>query len=363
MFEIEGALYAQQNSITFACGQVALRTALSILLPQGDITYAEINELAGIVPDRSRNSLTVNAEKIERVLDGAGIRYRKLDATASQPNKAPHFRTLYGFIESGCPSLLAFAPESNEENEGHDDIGHIVPVLGHTFNEDTWIPYAQSHYFHSNPGPQRACPQLSSENWLGSYFIHDDCVGAYHCVPRFYLHGTGSFLLLYGLHPHGEALSYCMVEEVSLEYLNNFVRDTPHISTLDWYNRFADFAREQKIILRTHFISKADYIQHLNSIYNTNVFGSCEQENKDPDAQIISNYLRENLPEYFWMTEISCPELFSVSRSKFGEVLLTLDVDSNLCGLPVPCFLRLPGIVLFSSYKLPSSIKDSSLLF
>lgn len=38
-FSASGVLYAQQNDLTFVCAHVALRTALSSILPGGDITY------------------------------------------------------------------------------------------------------------------------------------------------------------------------------------------------------------------------------------------------------------------------------------------------------------------------------------
>ena len=45
---VTGVLYAQQNDLTFVCAHVALRTALSAILPDGDVTYATLNQLAGI---------------------------------------------------------------------------------------------------------------------------------------------------------------------------------------------------------------------------------------------------------------------------------------------------------------------------
>jgi len=56
---VTGALYAQQNGKTFVCAHVALRTALSCLLPEGDIAYSMIRAKAGsgkgLSPDRIEN--------------------------------------------------------------------------------------------------------------------------------------------------------------------------------------------------------------------------------------------------------------------------------------------------------------------
>lgn len=48
-------------SVTFVCAHVALRTALSCLLPDGDVPYYTINKILGI------------DHKTRRVGDGTGL--------------------------------------------------------------------------------------------------------------------------------------------------------------------------------------------------------------------------------------------------------------------------------------------------
>lgn len=45
---IAGYLYAQQNDMTNCCAHVAIRTAVSPFLAEGDITYRDINRLLGV---------------------------------------------------------------------------------------------------------------------------------------------------------------------------------------------------------------------------------------------------------------------------------------------------------------------------
>jgi hypothetical protein len=165
-FLIVGAMYAQQNGRNFICGHVALRSVLS-LLNKDDISYDEINQLAGM-PPYSRSGLS--PYQIDVILNAKNIIARRISgrrvpAAMGVPSFSP---ILYGFIESGCPSLLAFFPR-NEVGRG--GVGHIVPVFGHTFDSDSWVPESRNGYFAGNGG------YFSSEGWLHSFLIHDDNFG------------------------------------------------------------------------------------------------------------------------------------------------------------------------------------------
>jgi hypothetical protein len=47
---------------------------------------------------------------------------------------------LYGSVESGYPALVVF-------DAGNGNQKHVIPIIGHTFNEDTWVPRADLAYF------------------------------------------------------------------------------------------------------------------------------------------------------------------------------------------------------------------------
>jgi hypothetical protein len=55
--------------------------------------------------------------------------------------------------------------------------------------------------------------------------------------------------------------------------------------------------------------------------------------------------IEKTLPEHFWLIEISAPELFPMSRQKFGEIAFPPDrpVDGSDV---VPFFTRLPGVII-----------------
>lgn len=125
---MEGALYAQQNDRTFVCAHVALRTVLSLILPQGDISYAEMNRLVGV--DHIKRTVGerrgLSSNDLETIFSAMNVKARKSAPGMPSNDYAPD---LYGYIESACPALVVFETSQS---------AHVVPVLGHTFNEDTW---------------------------------------------------------------------------------------------------------------------------------------------------------------------------------------------------------------------------------
>lgn len=318
IFDITGVLYAQQNGLSFVCAHVALRSVLSLLLPEGDISYAEINQLAEItqypVPGLRTHEITQILAKKNI------ISKEESPASLEKTKKVSFYSSLYGNIESGCPSLLAF----NTTNSSH-----VVPVIGHTFNEDTWVSDARKFYFGLNE-------YYSSEGWLSTYIIHDDNFGPYLCIPRNFIE-KGNFLHLWGLNQCKDALCFEKTELVALEILNSFIDLNPMLY-ISWYDRLVHFVKNKQIVLRSIFIRREQYIQFLQNYWL--------------EEYILDRF--KKLPEFFWMVEISCPELFSATRAKFGEILLSCnEVDINFAGTAKPLAFRLPGVVYFEGDTLP----------
>jgi len=241
-------------------------------------------------------------------------------------------RDLYGFIESGCPALLGF--ELNDPNrppDGQDR--HMIPVIGHTFNEDAWVPEAQRSYFGKDAGYFR------SENWLSSFVIHDDNVGPYFCIPRHYLKQENVRVIV-GLKPSDTPFNAVEAEAAGFDYLNFIARTIPRMGS-DWYDRFAVFCENGLLTLRTMLVAKARYLDHLRKV---ETWGK-DKRTLEPT---LLNEFTKRLPETFWLVEASAPELFSASRRKFGEVII-----SAIAPMPKPLdaslllAARLPGVVLF----------------
>ena len=338
-FSVTGAMYAQQNRRNIRCAHVALRSVLS-LLTKDDISYDEINEIVGR-PSHSRDGLP--PAQISAVLVKRGVFSRLIDRERFLATKTPSFsRILYGCIESGCPALLTFYPRG-------DRIGHVVPVLGHTFDEDSWTPESRNSYFtvpKSKKQLKTPCfngfeddreshnTYFPSEGWIDSFLIHDDNFGPYQTLPR-NCFGEDDSIILWGLHTNSAALCFDRVETIALEVCQNFISKSAerYPSDFEWYDRFLHCSHENKLVLRSLFANKKHYIEHVS-------------KNILEEKHLV--VLRERLPDQFWIVEFSCRELFSATRAKFGEVLLSADkVNEKFIGEHKPLVLRLPGVIHF----------------
>lgn len=340
-FVVEGTLYAQQNDATFVCAHVALRTLLSCVLPEGDITYARINEWAGVDhADVTRNvgsrapartpSGGLNPAQLEQVLLRAGLAPELIVHQPNTPAELPadieFQRLLYGYLESGLPLLLGFELGADPINHGAGR--HIIPIFGHTFNEDLWAPEAERAYFGHNRG------FFPSENWLSSYLAHDDNFGPYVCLPRHYL-SRQQFRLLIGLKPHPPAISADQAEALALDFAI-YVAANIARGDIGWFQRQIAFTRAQLLVLRTLLVDRAAYIAQLR--------GWRDREGFDFEPALADS-LAARLPAVFWLVEVSAPELFPGSRRKFGEIL----IDPNHAGRPAEPVLamRAPGLLVF----------------
>lgn len=332
---IPGILYAQQNNLTFACAHVALRTALSSILPEGDINYAELNAIAGVDhKDPSKNvgkgtGRGLKPAQIESILRNYKVAFRRLmhePGVAELPAKIEYQAELYSAVESGRPALLGFA--LGPDTSGDPPSRHLIPAIGHTFNDDAWVPDAERFYFYRDEGYFR------SEAWLSTYVVHDDNLGPYYCLPRHYLNRE-SFRLLYSLQPAPSSLSITEAEALAFSALTAIHTEMSAIG-IAWYDRFAAYARTKSLVLRSFQVNRRQYLDHLAQIEDP-------RGQRFPAAEIAN--VEKTLPEHFWLIEISAPELFPMSRQKFGEIVFPPDQPNDGTNV-TPYFTRLPGVIV-----------------
>lgn len=356
-YSVLGVLYAQQNALTFVCAHVALRTALSTLVPGNDITYGEINGILGIDHTKHKvgDGVGLSPQQIEKVLKAKGVAWEmfKHEPRADAKLKHDYQHSLYGSIECGMPALVGFELRSDKKGEEPDR--HIICAIGHTFNEDAWLPAAQPMYFTKSVGYYR------SENWLSTFVVHDDNVGPYQCIPRHYI-TKKHFRLLVGLQRTPTLLSYVNAEAIAALAVAR-IRETSPVKagwTEDdyWFLLFDFFANYHRIVIRTLLLTKKEYIDHMINI---------DSWGQKLSAELLAR-LNGSLPDWIWMAEISAPELFQSSRRKFGEVLLSCDpqkgktlFEKHFVGARLPGRLFLPGEAL--EKPVDSPIKGHSDLF
>jgi hypothetical protein len=354
-FPVCGVLYAQQNDTTFVCAHVGLRSTLACILPDADISYERLNTLAGIDHKNRQvgNGAGLTPADIEKILAGLNLPFEKLVHEPSQQLNLPtdYQRYLYGFVESGFPALVGF--ELDDPNPiGNRQSRHAIPVFGHTFNEDTWLPQAQRAYFGSK------LSYYPSENWLSTFVVHDDNFGPYYCLPRHFLK-QNSFRILFGLKRSATTFTALQAEAIGFAFMDAIVRRIPQTGN-DWYDRFSVFTRQGWLVLRTSLVKKEDYLEHAQS---TRAWDGTSLEAE------LHQKLGDCLPPLFWQIEASAPELFASSRRKFGEVLLPCDkpLPTSL-NRPFMLATRLPGVLFIQRGEpqlevFPTNLKSHTPLF
>ena len=297
------------------------------------MSYQLINQLAGV--DHTDPATRVgeggnglNPNQVEAVLRGCGFTPELVVHEPGKQELPPHVefqRLLYGYLESNQAVLLGFELAPNPHT---GDVGrHIIPMFGHTFNEDLWVPEAERNYFAHNRG------YFPSESWLSTYVAHDDNFGPYVCLPRHYLH-RDTFRLLVGVHAAGVTLPPDEAEVVAFDFASQVANGVP-FSGVVWLDRFASFCRSDLLVLRTFALNRSDYVAHLRQLR--------DREGFDLESTIVDRFAA-HLPDPIWVVELSAPELFPASRRKFGEILVTASPASP-GALPEIVGARLPGAV------------------
>jgi hypothetical protein len=331
-FRVMGYLYAQQNDATNVCAHVALRSVAARFSSRGDMSYREMNRLAGI--DHIKRTVGggsggLTAEEMVTILKVAGANCFVRDYSVARPVdlEIPFQKYIYGSIESGFPAIVGFGMASPPYAY------HVIPFFGHTFNEDTWVHKADISYFKIGAGMK----YIPSESWVSMYLAHDDNWGSNFCIPRRYLHvrpfcdKTGapdnckmqSECVVYVIStvPKEIKLSPIRAEVIGAEYLFAILDQLPSASD-EWRARLEHYVRAKQLVVRPLLIDGSEYRRHLTKLH-------------DWDGNPLASAALEGLDMYFrkeavWMVELSVPELFSVNRRKVGEVLLAADKTPTL---------------------------------
>lgn len=343
-YEISGFLYAQQNAITNVCAHVALRTLASVFHPDGDISYREMNELLGIDhkknwvgidindPDQSRG---LGMQHMLDVLDHCGARC--INADYSQKLKSagkkdylriPYQRYLYGSVESGYPSAMIFDTVDSDSK-------HVIPVFGHTFNQDLWVSNAERSYFQIG----KSTRFLPSDSWLSSFVVHDDNWGSNFCCPKHFLkplppiadpkagkkaaigrvENSEWLAHVIATLPKSVKLKPLQAEAIGLDFLSAML---PHLPEDDnkWGARLIEYQQEGLIVYRPILITGREYYEHLCKLSGWSNSGRM--------PKWLCDAIRSSLKgEHYWMVEMSLPELFSANFRKVGEVILRSDFE------------------------------------
>jgi len=315
-FTIAGTLYNQQNALTNVCAHATLKTLLSSLKYDTIISHEQINEILDI--DHTNNTNNAGKTKglqscqIEKVLGAFQLRKYGFSETPTKLPKSLIFqRYLYSSIESGQIALLGFRLRmKKQKNVDAKEPCHIVPVIGHTFNQDAWVPNADESYFKIG----KSISYFPSYSWTSSLIIHDDNFGSYYCIPWKYLEKE-HVELFYGIISENivhdpieiEPIGERMFQDIILEFTK--LNINAHI----WLKRLCKYTLANHFVLRTLLLDKVTYIKSLKN--------SKDWENNNISKSAIET-ASELLPDRFWLIEISVPQLYATNKRKLAEIFI-----------------------------------------
>ena len=255
----------------------------------------------------------LEVSQIRAVLEGFGIKYTDIDYnTVSKEDRTTlsYQKFVYAGIESGAGALLGF------KLVGPDAIGnHIVPFFGHTFNRDTWVPNAETAYFHVGDETK----YIPSESWVSTFIGHDDNFGSNYCVSRLYITPEQAQYVV-SLYQPNVRYGGVEAEAIAVNILYSVRKNMIPID-LPWHRRALDAIDNQRVVLRPLSVSKDEYVAHLRA---------AEDWQFAKESPEVCDGLASSLPDHLWMIELSIPELFPANLRKIGEILL------NASSEPIP---------------------------
>ena len=327
-----GVLYCQQNGLNKACAQVALRSICAQHIDDAELPYRKINCLAASASPMIDPAKGLDAVQIRAVLNGLKIGFTDVDyANSSDKTRRdlPYQKFLYAGIESGAGALLGFEL-SGPRAQGQY---HIVPFFGHTFNQDTWVPNAETGYFHVGEKTR----YIPSEAWLSSFIGHDDNFGSNFCVPRLYVKPE-QVQYVATLYPSTVRYSGVIAEAIAVDYLYSILPEFG-ISDEKWLRRLLQYSNDQQVVLRALPMSNAEYTRHLSQI---------DDWNHKREKTSICFALKRHLPDNLWVVEVSLPELFPANHRKLGEIVLdATKAATQTRDFSTFLFARFPGRFVF----------------
>ena len=349
-FAIRGVLYCQQNGMNKACAHVALRSLLSRLVSDRDVSYAVMNRIAGGLATGTFNPGDgLQVQQMRAILDHYKINYRDVDYTEAEKKDSnvrktqPYQKYLYAGIESGCGGLLGFSMDGPKATSSR----HIIPFYGHTFNKDTWVPDAQVAYF--NIGGKVG--YIPSESWTSSFVGHDDNIGPNFCIPRLYVKPEHAQYVVEILRP-AVAYNGVVAEAQALRFLYSICGQLDFKNP--WHKRLVAYTDPdvQGVVLRALCVSREQYLSHLKTIKDWNGQG---------ESSGLLAAIGKLLPKMLWVVEVSIPQLFPANERKLGEIVLDAFRPSKSSGaIDFGLFVlaRLPG-----QYVVMSGMKEKTPTF
>ena len=381
--EVTTSYYCQQNSLTSVCAHSSLKMALwhadeGRYQPHTHVMNDIVRGIRNKKGERYVPSKGIRIEEIREICKHYQNELFEIDFTNNKNANVSPYEMAYLLVESGIPTIIVFKPKA-----GGDDLYHMVPVIGHTFNSDEWLPLAIRHYKDFPPAGLKTIEHdyISSAEWASHLIIHDDLLGPYLCITPQSLTRkarpdedyAGRTCYVLGILPKGlqKIPSPVIAQEIGAVYFWNIWDRLLCYAPEKWKNRIEELwngkNKFKNLVLRTQIIKKDKFLTHL-----------AELEDHEENHSIISKannkklYRRLTDVDLLWMVEFSLPELFCANKSKIGEIVFPLEAAFKLELLdlkkgdeyPPPLCYRLFGCIdIFDDMPINIRIKSHTRLY
>jgi hypothetical protein len=311
-FTLRGSYFCQQNDLTHVCAHAALRMGInsSAAYHGGKLTNQRINQLLGINHTSKKvgkyppekESAGVAAAEIRTVVEKMGWRAQVASFVSNPAIDYEDF--IYPIIESGHPVILGvYNPRT----------AHVLAVVGHTLNTDRWSPEARHGY-----GAFPIAPYISTSAWADHFIVNDDNFGMYVTVstesirnllvPKHNPNLHAAFAI--GLVPSGVTIAGYSVEQATAMVATKVLEKVNPTAENRWLGHLKDSRR--RLVCRTFLTEKKTYILSLEKTPD-------DQGNLLVPAEVA--LLQKTLPDEFWLTEISVPNLYTGNKRKLGDIM------------------------------------------
>jgi hypothetical protein len=246
--------------------------------------------------------------------------------------------TIYGFIESGFPVILAIKT---------DDSMHAITIIGHTFDKNSWQAMADVGYFSMTPRSEAYHPNVT---WVENLIIQDDNFGPYYFLKTHMLEDLVAAMIVplpYGpiILPY-EATNAAATKTI---YAKDFILGIQNVITTHkfmpknktWFDEFVSHLRRicgDGLVLRPVLRARNE------------VFAAYTGHEFINPIQSLFNKVADT--ELFWMIELSWPDIYCFGQSTCGMILFHSQ-DKDLSQMLV----HLPGILMLIDDKAPDPTK------
>lgn len=311
-FVISGTFFCQRDGRLGMCAHASLR--MLSYFSNNLLTIHEIKTIAqepifnqnGEIVDSSGLEAPRQIDKVLKHLEYNPVPYNKpplelkLNSKADVPTEDGIQKLsysieeiIYTYVESHIPVLVVI------DSTNHRG-AHMMVIVGHTFDSCAWWPEANVHYYQILPYGG----YLKSSSWVG-FIGHDDNFGPYLNFPR-ELENIQTVIVPL---PTNITLRAELINPIIRRIIGNkYIKDGVRLIGTIWSDCLLKHLEEGKLLFRTFLVSREEFLKNINESNAVNA--------------IKDFYNTFPMPDIFWITEVSVPEIFSQQRYRLGEIII-----------------------------------------